>query len=91
MLNRKFRNSTYFIDRDMTIKQFLDYVLNCYGDWTIIKKPIIATDKLFELPDYEYYLTCYDGSRTRGRYKLGEEERAYLSEHSEFFKERLVA
>lgn len=89
MLNSKFKHSIYFIGTDMTVKQFLDKVLACSGDWVIKKKPIIS-DNLLADRAYKYYLSCYDNGRTRGGYLLDKEDIAYLAEHNDYFKKALT-
>lgn len=89
MLDKKFKNSMYFKGANMTVKQFLDYVINHPGDWYIKSKPI-SSDELFSIPKYTYYLSCYDNGRTRGQYKLDNEDMAYLAEHNNYFKSKLV-
>jgi len=90
MLEKKFKHTTYFKGADMTVKQFLDYVINHYGEWYIKSKPILETNNLFETPKKEYYLTCSDNGRLRGKYKLDTEDIKYLSEHNDYFKSKLL-
>ena len=90
MLEKKFKYSTYFKGENMTVKQFLDFVLEHAGDWYIKSKSKIESDNLFDTPVEQYYLTCSDNGRLRGRYNLDTEDKTYLAEHNEYFKSKLA-
>jgi hypothetical protein len=82
MLNEKFKHHAWFKDKNMIVKEFLDYVLS-NGDFHI-KTKTQCNDNLLEQPKIEYYL-----SDNRYSMKLGYQERNYLAEHSGYFKTRL--
>lgn len=74
MLNKKFKHSTYFQGENMTVKQFLDYVLSNPSNWIIKNQSTINGGLLLSEPEHTYYLTCYDNGRTRSKYKLDTED-----------------
>jgi len=90
MLNKKFKHSTYFKGENMTVKQFLDYVLSNPSDWIIKNQSTINGGLLLSEPEHAYYLTCYDSGRTRSKYKLDTEDAKYLSKHNDYFKSKLA-
>ena len=84
MLSNKFRHGTWFKKSNITVKDFLDYVLLNYSDFYIKTKEKCESDILFSEPTKDYYLTDH-----RCSYKLSQEEQNYLSEHNDYFKKRL--
>lgn len=83
MLENRFKHHAWFKDKKMTVKEFLDYVLDG-GDFGIKTKYKSDSLELFSAGSYDYYLTD-----NRYSYKLNVYEAEYLSAHSEFFRERL--
>ena len=85
MLQNKFRHRAWFNGSSMTVKDFLDYVASRdgYSYFSLRSKFKSKEGSLFD-GDYEIYLTGEGGS-----YKLDAEDQAYLSEHNEYFRERL--
>jgi len=84
MLNKKFKHNTWFKNSDMTVKQFLDYVLAHNGDFIIKQKKKFDSDELFSDCKTEYHLTD-----RRCSIKLDYQERNYLALNSEYFKSKL--
>jgi len=82
MLSDNFKHKYWFIGQELTVKEFLDYVLTHDGDFGIKQKSKVKD--LFDNPDIDYYL-C-DGRYT---YKLGYQERNYLAKNSKYFSHRL--
>jgi len=84
MLNKKFKHHSWFIKSNMTVKDFLDYVLSNSGDFYITTKNKFKTNNLFDEPEIEYRLN--DG---RCSMKLEYQERNYLAENNDYFKTKL--
>lgn len=84
MLKKRFKHHAWFKEKEMTVKQFLDYVLSNHSDFAICEKRKLMGNDLLAEPVTEYFLT--DG---RYKMKLGYQERNYLASKSEYFKNRL--
>lgn len=84
MLEQKFKHKSWFKDSNITVKDFLDYVLQHSGDFFIKVKNTLKTDNLFDIPLATYYLTD-----NRYSYKLNIEECKYLSDNNNYFKSKL--
>lgn len=86
MLDRKFRHKHFFIDQEMTVKEFLDYVLKC-GDFHIKVKYKSVSNNLFDNPEKIFYLVCDESKYT---YKLNQDECNYLAEHNNYYKKKIT-
>ena len=84
MLSKQFKHNHWFKGDEMTVKQFLDYVLEHNGDFIIKTKQTLKSDNLFDDPITEYYL-----SDRRYSMKLDYQERNYLALHDDYFKSKL--
>ena len=86
MLEHKFKHKAWFKNSNITVKEFLDYVLEHSGDFFIKVKNNLDTDNLFDSPTTTYYLTD-----NRYSYKLDAEEITYLTDHDDYFRNKLIA
>lgn len=84
MLDNKFKHHAFFKGKDMTVKQFLDYVVHNSGDWIIEVRQTMNEVELFSDYSPSYYLS--DG---RYGYKLGYQERNYLALSNDYFESKL--
>lgn len=83
MLNTNFKHSKWFKGQQITVKEFLDYVLSVSGDFHIKQKFKSINHYLFD-GYYEYFLT--DGNSS---YKLDKEDCLYLANNNEYFRNKL--
>jgi hypothetical protein len=84
LLTKKFKHKHWFLNSDITVKEFLNYVL-ASGDFIIKEKSICKSDNLLEDPEKVYYL-----SDRKYSYKLSQEEFEYLADNNEYFKSKLA-
>ena len=85
MLNKKFNHKHWFKDSNITVKDFLDYVIAYNGDFFIKIKMKSKGNILFSDLEKIYYL-----ADNRYTYKLNLEESKYLSDNNEWFKKELL-
>ena len=84
MLNERFKHHAWFKGQKITVKQFLDEVLEHDSDYIIKVQYKSDEGGILFAGSYAYYLTD-----RRYSYKLNMQEAEYLSAHNEYFRERL--
>lgn len=92
-LNNKFSSPHWFIGEDMTIKEFLDYVLEHEGDF-VATTSRVSVPEGFNADGETRLLTFYTGctvpvlSDSRYSRRMTSDEVEYLAAHSEYFAAR---